>query len=57
MAQVTSQQVLDSLKQCMDPEIPINIVDMGLIYGVNVNDDNKVDVHDNTGLPFARNTS
>jgi metal-sulfur cluster biosynthetic enzyme len=44
MAQVTSQQVLDSLKQCMDPEIPINIVDMGLIYGVNVNDDNKVDV-------------
>ncbi|MBI3622788.1 DUF59 domain-containing protein [Candidatus Pacearchaeota archaeon] len=44
MAQVTSQQVLDSLKQCMDPEIPINIVDMGLIYGVKVNDDNKVDV-------------
>jgi metal-sulfur cluster biosynthetic enzyme len=44
MAQVTSQQVLDSLKQCMDPEIPINIVDMGLIYGVQVNDDNKVDV-------------
>ena len=44
MAQVTSQQILDSLKQCMDPEIPINIVDMGLIYGVNVSDDNKVDV-------------
>ena len=44
MTQVTSQQVLDSLKQCMDPEIPINIVDMGLIYGVKVNDDNKVDV-------------
>ena len=44
MAQVTSQQVLDSLKQCMDPEIPINIVDMGLIYGVKVNNDNKVDV-------------
>ena len=44
MAQVTSQQVLDSLKQCMDPEIPINIVDMGLIYGVKVSNDNKVDV-------------
>jgi metal-sulfur cluster biosynthetic enzyme len=44
MAKVTSQQVLDSLKQCMDPEIPINIVDMGLIYGVKINDDNKVDV-------------
>jgi len=28
----------------MDPEIPINIVDMGLIYGINVSDDNKVDI-------------
>jgi len=44
MTKVTSQQVLDSLKQCMDPEIPINIVDMGLIYGINVSDDNKVDI-------------
>ena len=44
MDTVTSQQVLDSLKQCMDPEIPINIVDMGLIYGVNVTDDNMVNI-------------
>lgn len=44
MSTVTSQQILDSLKQCMDPEIPINVVDMGLIYGVNVSADNKVDI-------------
>ena len=44
MGTVTSQHVLDSLKQCMDPEIPINVVDMGLIYGINVTDDNKVDI-------------
>lgn len=44
MGTVTSQQILDSLKQCMDPEIPINVVDMGLIYGINVNADNKVDI-------------
>lgn len=44
MISVTAQQILESLKQCMDPEIPINVVDMGLIYGVNVSDDNKVDV-------------
>ncbi len=44
MSKVTPQQVLDSLKECMDPEIPINVVDMGLIYGVNVKDDNKVDI-------------
>jgi len=41
---VTQNQILDSLKQCMDPEIPISIVDMGLIYGINVNQDNKVDI-------------
>ena len=44
MSTVTSQQILDSLRQCMDPEIPLNIVDMGLIYNVNVTDDNKVDI-------------
>jgi metal-sulfur cluster biosynthetic enzyme len=44
MSKVTTNQVLDSLKECMDPEIPINVVDMGLIYGIDVNDDNKVDI-------------
>ena len=44
MTTVTSDQVLDCLKQCMDPEIPINIVDMGLIYGINVKANNKVDI-------------
>jgi len=44
MSTITSEQILDSLKQCMDPEIPINVVDMGLIYGVNVSADNKVDI-------------
>ena len=44
MGTVTSQQILDSLKQCMDPEIPINVVDMGLIYGVDVSADNKIDI-------------
>jgi len=44
MSTITQEQVLNSLRQCMDPEVPINIVDLGLIYGVNVSDDNKVDV-------------
>ena len=30
--QVDEQQVWDQLKQCYDPEIPVNIVDLGLVY-------------------------
>jgi metal-sulfur cluster biosynthetic enzyme len=32
---ITEQDVLSALKSCYDPEIPVNIVDLGLIYKVN----------------------
>jgi len=31
MPAVTEDEVLSALKQCYDPEIPVNIVDLGLI--------------------------
>jgi metal-sulfur cluster biosynthetic enzyme len=31
---VTEDEVRSALKQCYDPEIPVNIVDLGLIYAV-----------------------
>lgn len=34
MPTVTEDEVLSALRQCYDPEIPVNIVDLGLIYGV-----------------------
>lgn len=34
MPAVTENDVMSALKQCYDPEIPVNIVDLGLIYGV-----------------------
>jgi len=33
---VTQDEVMNALRNCYDPEIPINIVDLGLIYGVHV---------------------
>lgn len=36
MTTVTEQDVLSALKSCYDPEIPVNIVDLGLIYGVKI---------------------
>ena len=44
MASVTSQAIEDSLKQCMDPEVPLNIVEMGLIYGIDVAENNDVNI-------------
>ncbi len=28
------EQITDALRECFDPEIPVNIVDLGLIYDV-----------------------
>jgi len=44
MNTVKPEQIRNSLKQCMDPEIPINIVDMGLIYGIDVAENNDVKI-------------
>ena len=44
MSNVNEDQVRDSLKQCMDPEGPLSIVDMGLIYGIDVTDNNDVNI-------------
>jgi len=35
MPAITEQEVLSALTSCYDPEIPVNIVDLGLIYNVN----------------------
>jgi probable FeS assembly SUF system protein SufT len=35
----SEDKVWDQLRNCYDPEIPVNIVDLGLIYSVEVNED------------------
>ncbi len=36
--------VWDQLKTCFDPEIPVNIVDLGLVYGLDIDEGGNVEV-------------
>lgn len=38
------ERIVDVLKTVYDPEIPVNIYDLGLIYKIDVNDDGHVDI-------------
>ena len=42
MSTVSPQAIEESLKQCMDPEVPLNIVEMGLIYGIDIAENNEL---------------
>jgi FeS assembly SUF system protein len=37
-------RVIEALKSCYDPEIPVDIYELGLIYDVAISDDGKVDI-------------
>lgn len=39
MRSVTDERVWDALRECYDPEIPVNIVDLGLVYQVSVDEE------------------
>jgi len=36
--QPSEKEILEALKNCYDPEIPVNIVDLGLIYELKIED-------------------
>ena len=39
MSQLKKDQVIDVLKQCYDPEIPVDLWNLGLIYDISIQDD------------------
>jgi FeS assembly SUF system protein len=41
---VTKDEIITVLKDCYDPEIPINIWDLGLVYDINVLEDGNVGI-------------
>jgi metal-sulfur cluster biosynthetic enzyme len=39
---LTNEAVWEKLHNCYDPEIPLNVVDLGLIYGVQIENEGDV---------------
>lgn len=37
---VNKEDIMNALRECYDPEIPLNIVDLGLVYDVQIKEDN-----------------
>jgi len=36
--QVLELKIIDALQTCYDPEIPVNIYELGLVYGIEISD-------------------
>ncbi len=50
------QKIVEVLKETYDPEIPVNIYDLGLIHGINVDDEGNVEIRmtlTTAGCPLA----
>lgn len=41
---LTKEQIEEALRDVLDPELGINIVDLGLIYEINLDDKNNVNI-------------
>lgn len=42
--QTLELEIIDALQTCYDPEIPVNIYQLGLIYGIEISDTSDVQI-------------
>jgi metal-sulfur cluster biosynthetic enzyme len=57
MQKITIDQVITALKGCVDPEIGINIVDLGLIHGITIDRENNISIRLTMTSPMCPVTS
>ncbi len=41
---IKKEEVVDRLRNVYDPEIPVNIIDLGLIYKINIDEKNNIKI-------------
>ena len=42
--EIKKDQVVECIRTVMDPEIPVNLYDLGLIYEIKINDNNDIKI-------------
>ncbi|MCL4365243.1 MAG: iron-sulfur cluster assembly protein [Candidatus Marsarchaeota archaeon] len=57
MVKIAMERIVNALKGCADPEIGLNIVDLGLIQGINVDENGNVKVKLTMTSPMCPVTS
>jgi metal-sulfur cluster biosynthetic enzyme len=50
---VTEQELINSYMGVYDPEVPVNVYDLGLIYNISITEEGKVDVLMTLTSPFC----
>lgn len=50
---VTKEELINSYKEVYDPEVSVNVYDLGLVYEVDVTEEGKVDVLMTLTSPFC----
>ncbi len=44
MKKPTEKAITEALQNVHDPEIPVNVYDLGLIYGIDISDDGEAEI-------------
>ena len=44
ISKIQQNEVIDCIKTVMDPEIPVNLYDLGLIYEIKINNQNDIKI-------------
>lgn len=57
MHQITINEVLDAVKGCVDPEMGISIVDLGLLFNIRIDEKNNVRIDMTMTSPMCPVTS
>ena len=53
MSEKLKEQIVEAIKTVFDPEIPVNIYELGLIYNIDIKKDKTVDITMTLTSPFC----